>query len=201
MYFCYLDESGTPEPAGTTHFVLAGFAIPARQWKPLEVCIQTIKLAFSLGDAEVHTAWMARRYAEQEAIVDFDTLSHIDRRQQAQILRDQHLFRLASKGSKKQLKAAKLNYRKTDAYAHLSRAERTDLILQLADCLGNWVDARLFAQVVDKNYLKTRPTQTDAPYEYAFTELVQRFEYFLVNHGRATNQDLRGLIVQDNNKL
>jgi len=101
MYFCYLDESGTPEPAGTTHFVLAGFAIPARQWKPLEACIQTIKLAFSLGDAEVHTAWMARRYVEQEAIVDFDTLSHIDRRQQAQILRDQHLFRLASKGSKK----------------------------------------------------------------------------------------------------
>lgn len=36
MYFCYLDESGTPEPAGTSHFVLVGFAIPSNQWKALE---------------------------------------------------------------------------------------------------------------------------------------------------------------------
>ena len=124
MYFCYLDESGTPELAGTSHFVLVGFAIPSNDWKQIEARIDSLKRAFSLGDAEVHTAWMVRRYVEQEAIPDFDQLPHADRRRECQQRRDQHLIRLAATGTKKQLKAAKLNYRKTHEYIHLTQSER-----------------------------------------------------------------------------
>ena len=200
MYFCYLDESGTPEFAGTSHFVLVGFAIPCNDWKHLESRIDGLKQRFSLGDAEVHTAWMARRYVDQEAIPGFERLSHADRRRACQQRRDQHLLRIAATGSKKQLKAAKLNYRKTNEYIHLTQAERMELIRQLADCIGSLSEARLFAQAVDKQHLQSLKAQALPPYEYSFTELIQRFEYFLVNRGRSLNQDLRGLIVQDNNE-
>ncbi len=54
MYSCYLDESGTPEPAGTSHFVLVGFAIPGTHWKSLETRIQNIKNSFGV-ESEVQT--------------------------------------------------------------------------------------------------------------------------------------------------
>jgi len=38
------------------------------------------------------------------------------------------------------------------------------------------------------------------PYEFAFLELVQRYEYFLKFRGGAIGRDLYGLIVQDNNE-
>ena len=85
-------------------------------------------------------------------------------------------------------------------YLHLTQIERLELIRQLADCIGGWADARLFAQVVDKSHLQSLLPQSLPPYEYAFTEVVQRFEYFLVNRGQANNDDLRGLVVQDNNE-
>jgi hypothetical protein len=141
-----------------------------------------------------------RRYVEQEAIANFENLSRVDRRSEAGKHRDQHLIRIAAKGNKKQLKAAKLNYRKTAVYLHLTYAERLNLIQQLADCIGIWTDARLFAQVVDKRHLQSLPPQSLPPYEYAFTEVVQRFEYFLVNRGQAVNEDLRGIVIQDNNE-
>ena len=54
MYFCNVDESGTPEKVGTSHFALAGFAIPCWQWKVLESRIHSIKQAFRLGEAEIY---------------------------------------------------------------------------------------------------------------------------------------------------
>jgi hypothetical protein len=200
MYFCYLDESGTPEPAGTSHFVLVGLAIPSTVWKRLETSIEGMLMPFGLAGEEVHTAWVIRRIVEQEKVANFADLSPIDRKKQVQILRDQNLIRIAATGSKKKLKATKLNYRKTAAYLHLTMDERHEAIRRLADCVGNCVDARLFAQVVDKHHLATLAAQSLPPFEYAFTELVQRFEYFLRNRGRAVNQELHGLLVQDNNQ-
>lgn len=200
MYFCYLDESGTPESAGTSHFVLVGLAIPSSQWKSLEKRIFQIKSVYGLQEAEVHTAWMLRRYVEQERIADFELLDRKNRIQQVQLKRDAHLLRLAATGTKKQLKAAKVNYRKTREYVHLTLDQRRQLVRELADCIGGWSDARLFAQAVDISYLATLPPRSQPPFEYAFTEIVQRFEYFLVNRGRALNQDLRGILIQDNNQ-
>lgn len=92
-----------------------------------------------------------------------------------------------------------MNYRKTADYLHLTLVQRQQIIRELADCIGSWADARLFAQAVDLKYLATLPPQPQPPYEYAFTEIVQRFEYFLLNRGKSLNNDLRGILVQDNN--
>ncbi|MBO4560892.1 MAG: DUF3800 domain-containing protein [Bacteroidaceae bacterium] len=34
VYFCYIDESGTPQiPGNTSHYVLCGISIPVKYWK------------------------------------------------------------------------------------------------------------------------------------------------------------------------
>lgn len=199
MYVCYLDESGTPENSGTSHFVLVGLAVSAADWKKLESQVRLRKKKYDLEDSEVHTAWMARRYVEQERIPNFHGLSYAARRRAVEPLRQQHLLRLAANGTRKQLDGAKKNYRKTDAYMHLTREERADLLKDLADVVGSWQDARLFAEAVDKSEAYSH-THSHSPFEFAFTELVQRFEYFLRNRGNFLGQDLLGFLVQDNNQ-
>lgn len=44
VFFCYIDESGTPEiPGNTSHYVLAGISIPIAYWKQCESKIHGIK--------------------------------------------------------------------------------------------------------------------------------------------------------------
>lgn len=44
MYFCYIDESGTPEIPGTSsHYVLCGISIPIERWKKCDSQIHAIK--------------------------------------------------------------------------------------------------------------------------------------------------------------
>lgn len=199
MYMCYLDESGVQENAGTSHFVLLGLAVVAEDWKTLENQITQCKQRYGLADAEIHAAWVARRYVEQERIPNFDHLPWADRRQATQTIRDQDLIRIAAHGTAKQLKAAKLSYRKTSAYIHLTLNERRQLLRELADCIVGWQEARIFAEVLDKRhtYASVRPLP---PFEFAFTELVQRYEYFLRNRGNFLNRTLYGFIIQDNNE-
>lgn len=195
---CYLDESGVQENTGTSHFVLVGLAILAEHWKQYETQIAQRKKYYGLENSEIHTAWMARRYVEQEQIPDFEKLSWPDRKRAARIKRDEHLIRLAAHGTAKQLKAAKLNYRKTDAYVHLTLNDRSKILAELANIIGGWHDARLFAEVTDKQHVYAVPHQY-TPFEFSFTELVQRFEYFLRHRGKSLDANLYGLLIQDNN--
>jgi hypothetical protein len=56
MYFCYIDESGTPEIPGTSsHYVLCGISIPIDKWKKCDSQIHAIKKKYGLGEAEIHT--------------------------------------------------------------------------------------------------------------------------------------------------
>ena len=67
MYLCYIDESGVPEIGhGTSHFVLVGLSIEAWDWKRQDQAVTVVKNRFGLGNAEVHTGWMTRRYIEQD---------------------------------------------------------------------------------------------------------------------------------------
>jgi hypothetical protein len=197
-YMCYLDESGVQENTGTSHFVLVGLAILAEHWKQYETQIAQRKIHYGLENSEIHAAWMARRYIEQEHIRDFDKLQWDERRRLAQTKREEHLIRLSARGTTKQLKAAKLNYRKTYAYMHLTFAERQALLVEFANIIGGWHDARLFAEVTDKLFSYSAPRQY-TPFEFSFTELVQRFEYFLRHRGKSVDQKLFGLLIQDNN--
>lgn len=44
VYFCYVDESGTPQiPGNTSHYILCGISIPVKDWKKCDSAINKIK--------------------------------------------------------------------------------------------------------------------------------------------------------------
>jgi hypothetical protein len=199
MHMCYKDESGTVEKNGTSHFVLLGLSVPSEQWKPYDRQIQELCTGYGLQGCEVHTAWMARRYVEQEKIPDFSQLSRSDRRQAAKAKREQKLLQLAAlRADRRRLKEQQKNYKKTDAYIHLTLDERRNCLRDLADIVGGWQDARVFCEAICKSHFFSKNVHTPMV-ELAFTEVVQRFEYFLRNRGHFLGDTLQGLIVQDNN--
>lgn len=206
MYFCYLDESGTSEAkAQTSHFVLLGIAIPASAWHAKDGRIDQIKGRYGLKNAEIHTGYMARRFPEQEKIPDFEKLDEISRRHSVQNERNKELIRVAALKSPEKLKALKKLYAKTADFVHLSHAQRMQLLDELADEIGSWQDARLFADAVDKS--KSAPGSDI--FALAFEQLVTRFHTFLVaREGNRLKLDPShtnvgamnfGLLIEDNN--
>ncbi|RLS57783.1 MAG: DUF3800 domain-containing protein [Planctomycetota bacterium] len=195
MYLCYLDESGVPEQAQTSHFVFAGLAIPSHQWKAIDQRVVQIKRQFGLMDVELHAAWMARSYSEQGQVPNFDSLAPADRRKAVEALRARTLSQSRG-GDRKKFRSL---FQKTEGYIHLSRAERIEVLRQSADLIGGWSDIRLFAEAVNKDHSFGLTSAKRTPFEFAFTELVQRFEYFLRNRGAAIQQPLQGMLIQDNN--
>lgn len=189
MYICYLDESGTTEPGDSSrHFVLVGLAILAAAWKSKDAQIDAIKRRYGLEDAEIHTAWMLREFSEQTVIPEFEGYDPAQRRRLVIAQRTQNLARSRSKGAQR---AILLNYRKTAAYIHLTRAERKRCVEELADLIGSWADARLFAEAQRKSSLPNGAGDFDE----AFEQVVTRFNTCLKNVG-----GIHGLLVQDNNE-
>ena len=151
MYLCYIDESGTSDiPGNTSHFVLAGLSIPIWYWKDCDREIQLIKNNYALGDSEIHIAWLLRPYLEQTRINNFETLDYAQRRSQVERLRKAEILRLQRTAKRKLHNQTQKNYRKTNAYIHLTYSERRGLAMDVAKCVANWGFARLFAECVDK---------------------------------------------------
>jgi hypothetical protein len=207
MYFCYLDESGTPQVAAqTSHFVLLGLAIPAADWHDKDRRANVIKARYGLKEVEIHTGYIARRFPEQEHIPKFEEMDSIQRRAAMETERKNSLIKAAALKTGDQLKALKKLYKKSAEYIHLTHAQRTQLLRDLADEIGSWNDARLFAEAVDKAAM---PPGADI-FEKAFEQLVTRFHTFLskreterVNRGGTTSArslDNYGLLIEDNNE-
>lgn len=199
MYLCYIDESGTPDiPGNTTHYILAGLAIPVWHWQTCEKDIAKIKSAYNLDNEEIHVAWMLRKYLGQSRIPNFTELSQRQRRQEMAKYRKQEIYRLQRSNNSKQYKQTKKNFKKTDPYIHLTYDERFDVIKTIATVVSQWRFARIFAECVDKVHFdpSRRPRTVD---EQAFEQVVSRFEYFL----RAISNDSSksyGLLIHDNNE-
>lgn len=188
MQICYLDESGTPEAeANSTHFVLLGLAIPAQSWKEKDREIDAIKGRFGLNGAEIHAAWMARDYPEQANVRGFESMGWADRRNAAVAVRALNLVRPRTNNQQKSMLK---NYAKSEPYVHLTRQERRECLLNLADLVGGWEDARIFAEAQDKQH-----GGSACGFDTAFEQVVTRFNTYL----ELTNQPL-GLLVQDNNQ-
>lgn len=188
MYICYLDESGTVEPGGNSdHFVLLGLAIPAETWKAKDQQVLAIKRRFGLDASEIHTAWMARDYPEQSRVPDFDQLDWPTRRQAVIGVRAMNLGRARSRS---QHASITKNYRKSEAYIHLSRAERVACLGELASLVGSWRDSRAFAEARAKRHVAAA-----SAFDLSFEQVVTRFNKFLT----VVNGPY-GLLVQDNNQ-
>lgn len=196
MYLCYIDESGTPDiPGNTSHFILAGLAIPIWHWHDCERDINNVKSTYALNDEEIHTAWIARKYPEQNKIPNFNTLNHRDRRFAVNKLRTTELLRLQRAGKQSQYKQQKKNYAKTEMYIHLTYNERIQFLEEIAQCVRNWGFARLFAECIDKIHFNPyiSPKSVD---EQAFEQIVSRFEQYLAREPHRTH----GILVHDNNE-
>jgi hypothetical protein len=203
MYLCYIDESGTPElPGNTSHFVLAGIAIPIWKWKTAEQDISNIKLKYQLNEAEIHTGWILRPYLEQSKIADFEKLSYNQRRIEVERLRKTELLRLQkSPKTKKQYHQTKKNYKQTTDYIHLTYDERKNFIIDLSKVVSNWGFARIFAECIDKIFFDPSKSKQNIS-EQAFEQVISRFEQFLVsiNKDRKTTPQNLGLLIHDNNE-
>jgi len=197
MFLCYIDESGTAElPGNTSHYVLAGLSIPIVYWKSCESDIIAIKRRYELESAEIHTAWLLRSYPEQSKIKNFDALDTRQRRSEVEKARKQELLDLQRARKPKAYQQSKKNFRKTEAYIHLTRPQRFAFIEEIARAIGNWGFARLFAECIDKIHFDPNRTQHSAD-EQAFEQIVSRFEQFL--KATAQNSPNFSLLIHDNN--
>jgi len=203
MYLCYIDESGTSSiPGNTSHFVLAGIAIPIWKWKQCDIDISTIKVKYGIEFEEIHTAWILRPYVEQQNIQNFDSMSYQQRRLEVEKQRKIEIFRLQKANKQAQLKQTKKNYKCTSAYIHLSMAERRLLIEDLLQMVSNWRFARLFAECIDKVHFNPILAGKSVD-EQSFEQIISRFETFLsIKSKTADAPDKRyyGILIHDNNQ-
>lgn len=134
MYILYMDESGTEERGvPPNHFVLLGLAIKGDLWKVQDDLIESVKKPYDLSGVEIHTAWMARRYVEQERIPDFPRLDRPERRARAEreVLRRAGV--LAVSGNPQKVKNYRKEVNKIRPYLHLAHEERARCLLELAN--------------------------------------------------------------------
>lgn len=207
MYVCYIDESGVPDiPGNTSHFVLAGISIPIWNWRAADNDVAAVMKKYGLQNAEFHTAWILRTYFEQSRVANFDKLSWADRRTAVERERNIYLLHLQSTKKNKTYQQVKKNYRHTNAYSHLTQAERRSLVYEVADRVSSWGFARLFAECIDKTHFNPAKSLHSID-EQAFEQLVSRFEQYLRNSeapvkGPASSKPKAknyGLLVHDNN--
>ena len=202
MYLCYLDESGTTGTATgeTSHYVLAGLSIPIWHWRDADREVSRVLGAYGLADAELHTAWMLRKYLEQSRIPGFEQLGPADRRTEVGRQRNSELARLSGSANKVRRSRTLKNFRKTESYVHLTWEERRRALLEVAQAVSNWGFARLFAECVDKSHFDPGRSPRSVS-EQAFEQVVSRFERYLQNLSprHEPGQRSHGLVVHDNN--
>lgn len=196
MYIMYIDESGTPDLGQKPdHFVLLGIAIPIDSWSVCSSEIRLIKDRHHLKDQELHTAWMAQKYPEQERIIDFHKKGHTERRRLVQNQRSNALLGLDRSRKYARHKALKKNYKKSAGYIHLTWAERIQFLKEIGDAVGAWRDAKLFCECVDK----ARYTHAQPIFQQSFEQVVSRFQSFLSTRSTGPGIAEKGIIVQDHN--
>jgi len=200
IYFCYIDESGTPEiPGNTSHYVLSGLSIPINRWKFCENKISQLKKKYNLENCEIHTAWLARKYLEQSRIPDFDLLSHDQRRHEVSKIRKEELLKLQKSTNRQHYKQTRKNYRQTNSYIHLTFEERLKFLQDVGDLIGNWKFARIFGECIDKIHFDPSRANLSID-EQALEQIVSRFEQFLTIVSKSTKIDFYGALIHDNNE-
>ncbi len=200
VYFCYIDESGTPQiPGNTSHYILCGVSIPINYWKKCDTLIRRLKGKYDLCNAEIHTGWIMRTYLEQSKIKDFEKLNYDDRRREVLKMRKAEIFRAQKSKDTKGLKQLKKNYKHTEPYIHLTHTERMQFLYEIADMVGKYRFIRIFAECIDKVFFDPTKSKSSVD-EQALEQIVSRFEHYMSNIAKSKKEDVYGLLVHDNNE-
>lgn len=189
MYFCYVDESGTPDlPGNTSHYVLVGLAIPYYKWQFCDDKILEIKKRYLLQKDEIHTAYIYDTHRHEKQIPDFEKLSYEERRKK---VLDWRSVRLAEiKGKKHALKLRE--YKRTEPYIHLTYAERMRFISDIIHAVSKWDFMKVFGECIDKvHFAKTTPHKQVA--DQALENVINRYERFLARQERKCH----GIVIHD----
>ena len=168
-------------------------------WRDCDREIGTIKQQYGLEDAEIHAAWILRKYSSQYKIDDFDNLNYDQRRYEVGKLRKSRLLALQKSGKPKKYRQTRKNFLKTDAYVHLTYSEREGFVRTIGQAVSGWGFARLFAECIDKIHFDPArsPLSVD---EQAFEQIVSRFETFLaVTRSEEAPRNF-GVLIHDNNQ-
>ncbi|HLV19627.1 MAG TPA: DUF3800 domain-containing protein [Polyangiaceae bacterium] len=172
MYLLYADASGTPDMTDhSTEYVLVGLALPESSWDEFAGAINALKERYGLlhTNGELHAKDFCVTIAEQRKIENFEALSWEERRHEVQAMRGALRGQLTGKK-----KAQKLTYhRNTEPFIHLSRRERSKLLIDVLDLVGNFRKLRLFGECIRKSDGKADIVAQ------AFEQLVSRFDSFL----------------------
>lgn len=202
IYFCYIDESGTPQiPGNTSHYVLVGISIPISKWKFCEEKIYRIKKKYNLADSEIHTGWILRKYLEQSRIKEFEKKDFETRKHEVEKIRKSELLKLQKSKNKVHYRQTRKNYRQTQAYIHLTYKERTAFIEEIADLIGSLSFARLFGEAIDKIHFDPNKSKLSVD-EQALEQLVSRFEQYLKIRSKTLQNGGKGVygaLIHDNN--
>ena len=124
--------------------------MPIWHWRDADRDITAIKHQYGLEEAELHTAWLLRKYLEQSRINDFNSLSRAQRQSEVMKSRTRYLLQLQNSNNSRAYRQTKKNYAHTNAYIHLTLQERQDFVAEVADCVSSWGFARLFAECINK---------------------------------------------------
>jgi hypothetical protein len=192
MYILYMDESGVEELAcPPAHFVLLGVMIPAVSWKEIVGKLEDVKSTYDLRDVEIHSAWMHRRYSEQESIPGFDQLGRLERRTQVENEIRKKSGIIGVRGTKRKVESYRREVRSIRPYIHLTNRERLNCLQALASKLTEYPSVRIFADAISKPDFT--PGVHATPYEMAFEQVLSRGQAFL------STQNELGILVSDNN--
>lgn len=203
IFICYIDESGTPDIPGTSsHFILAGVAFHAKDWKSFDAEIGRLKAKWGLENKELHTAWMLRDIPGQKHIPDFEKLNFPERIKKISEYQLNKLYELR-KGTKDPVIRRRYNQYKKDCrctknYIHLTLNERKSIIENISNIVGGWKNVHLFAECINKiHFIGKMPGKKID--EIAFENLISRFQIFLDILSKSKGEKFMGLLVQDNN--
>jgi hypothetical protein len=120
------------------------------------------------------------------------------RRTAVQRHRAAELLRLQTSRNLKPYHQTKKNFKHTSAYIHLTQAERLAVLQEVADRIGGWGFARLFAECIDKIHFDPLRTGRSVD-EQAFEQVVSRFHHYLAR-SQQPDEAKYGLLVHDNNE-
>lgn len=199
MYLLYVDASGTPEVSdpNCSTYVLLGLCVHESVWNDLESAVASVRSRYEFPGVpmELHAKDFCVQSREQEKITDFEGLDRRSRHAEVKKILEARIATAAA-GAERDRRREKL--RQFLPFCHLSRAERSQLLVDVLDLVGTMDGVRLFAEAVDKKENLRQTGRTDAVRD-AFAQVVSRFDAFLSRQALNRPRE-RGMLIFDDER-
>src|SRR4051794_3313554 len=176
---------------------MIGMAVHVGTWFALSQRVRDLKQRYAfdgeVDKLELHAAYMLRGFHEQSLIPSFERLTRRARYDAVIEWREQQRLAVWPTKLKREVDKEKKEFRRTEPYIHLTRAEREQLYRKALHIVGDHRrGVNLFGEAIDKRHL---PAGVDAA-EEAFGRLIKKFEDYLQEH----DENPWGLLAVDNDQ-